>query len=216
MKDNIESIQIIDIEKYIAMGINEIIKDATYSELSKYIEMLPRYYTGEDNLFDYGFDYLNEYYKIIGKIDKMNNVEMEDLKYKIYILYLEENYNNIKFTFDEFITFSRLLNVTFSEYNFNKIRERDKNPFQSNDKEIDSIVNSVAKAVIHSPHPHAYEITSFQLKILLNCLNTKKEALLEEEFDKIDLDETLLNSVLSNERIKELKNKRTKSKQIKK
>lgn len=208
MTENIRNVKIINIEEFskrIENQINVIIRDATYPELSKYIEMLPKDYESDDSLFSWGFSYLNEYYKIIGKLDKIDGVEIEELKHKIYILYLKENYNTVVFTFDEFITFSRLLNITFSEYNPDKTRKKDKKPYQSGDIEIDNIVNEIAKNVIHSPHPHAYEITKFKLKILLNALINKRISLLGTEFNSIDLDNNLLNNVLSKKRIKRLK-----------
>ena len=217
MENEITNIEIFNIEeycKYLTEQINMIISDSTYSELSKYIEMLPKSYGSDDYLFDWGMSYLNEYYKIIGKLDKLTGEEIEVLKHQIYILYLEENYKEIIFSFDEFITFSRLLNTTFSDYNPNKIRKKDKESYESGDKEIDSIVNAIARDFLHKPHSHAYEITRFKLKILLDTLSDKRKKLLEEEFRKIDLDDTLLNNTLSTKRIKKLKEKKKGSNNI--
>lgn len=211
MADNIEIVGMINLEEFvkkIEKQLNDIIKNSTYSELTKYINMLPKEYESEESLFDWGFSYLNEYYKIIVKLDEISTPEIEDLKYKIYILYLNENYNKTVFTFDEFITFSKLINSAFYDYNPNRTRKRDNEQYQSGDEEIDYIVNKIASNVLHSPHPHAYEITKFKLKTLLNVLNTKSRTLLKEEFDKIDLDDTLLSESLSESRIKELKKKR--------
>ena len=66
----------------------------------------------------------------------------------------------------------------------------------------------MASNVLHSPHPHAYEITKFKLKTLLNVLKARSRVLLNEEFDKIDLDDALLSATLSESRIKELKKQR--------
>lgn len=211
MTDNIKIIEIINLEEYaknIEKKLNDVIKNSTYPELTKYINMLPTKYESEESLFYWGLSFLNEYYKTIGKLDKINTPEIEDLKHKIYILYLKENYNKTVFTFDEFITFSKLINIAFSDYKPNKSRKRDKEPYQSGDEEIDYIVNKIAHDVLHSPHPHAYEITKFKLKTLLNVLNAKSEVLLNEEFDKIDLDGALLSENLSESRIKELKKRR--------
>lgn len=211
MGDNITIIGMINLEEFeekIKKQLNDIIKNSTYSELTKYIDMLPKEYASEESLFYWGFSYLNEYYKIIGKLDKISTPEMEDLKYKIYILYLNENYNKIVFTFDEFITFSKLMNIAFCDYNPNRTRKRDNEQYQSGNVEIDYKVNKIASNVLHSPNPHAYEITKFKLKTLLDVLNTKSRKLLKEEFDKIDLDDPLLSESLSESRIKELKKKR--------
>lgn len=211
MRDNIPITGVINLDEYIKnieIQLNDIIKNATYSELTRYIEMLPKEREDDDNLFYWGLSYLNEYYKIIGKLDKINTSEIEELKYKIYILYLHENYNKTVFTFDEFITFSKLINIAFSDYNPNRIRKRDKEQYQSGNEEIDYMVNKIASNVRHSPHPHAYEITKFKLKTLLNVLKAKSKALLNEEFDKIDLDDALLSETLSESRIKELRKRR--------
>lgn len=208
MADNITIVGMINLEEFVKnceKQLNDIIKNSTYPELIKYINMLPEEYANEDSLFYWGFSYLNEYYKIIGKLDGINTPEIEDLKYKIYILYLKENYNKTVFTFDEFITFSKIINVAFSDYNPNKTRKSDKELYQSGDEKIDYEVNSIANDVLHSPHPHAYEITKFKLKTLLNVLNTKSSTLLSEEFNKIDLDDDFLSQSLSESRIKELK-----------
>lgn len=211
MENNLSTNEIINIEQYIEKiknKLNNTLKNATYSEIIKYIEMLPKYYESDDSLFSWGFSYLNEYYKIIDRLNNINVEEIEKLKYKIYILYLKENYNKIVFTFDEFITFSKLLNITFSNYNPNRVRQEDKKTYKSGDDEIDYIVNKVIHDVLHSPHPNAYEIKRFKLNILLNILNTKSKILLEDEFNKIDLDDSLLKNTLSENRIKELKKKR--------
>lgn len=208
MADNITIIGMINLEEFVKnceKQLNDIIKNSTYSELTKYINMLPEEYADEDSLFYWGVSYLNEYYKIIGKLDGINTPEIEDLKYKIYILYLKENYNKTVFTFDEFITFSKLIKVAFSNYNPNRTRNSDKQLYQSGDEIIDYEVNSIANDILHSPHPHAYEITKFKLKTLLNVLNTKSRTLLDEEFDKIDLDDAFLSQSISQSRIKELK-----------
>lgn len=211
MADNTKDIRIINLEEFVQnmeKQLNEVIKNSTYPELMKYIQMLPNEYASEDSLFSWGYSYLNEYYKIIGKLDKLKTKEIEELKYKVYILYLKENYNKTVFTFDEFITFSRIINIAFLDYNPNKIRRRDKEPYQSGDEEIDYIVNKVASNFLHSPHPHAYEITEFRLKTLLGILNTKSSTLLNEEFNKIDLDDNLLSKTLSEKRMKKLKKTR--------
>lgn len=211
MADNITIVGMVNLENFVKeceKQLNDIIKNSTYSELTKYINMLPNEYANEDSLFSWGFSYLNEYYKIINKLDGINTPEIQDLKYKIYILYLKENYNKTVFTFDEFITFSKLIKVAFSDYNPNRTRKSDKEQYQSGDEVIDYKINSIASEVLHSPHPHAYEITKFKLKTLLNVLNTKSNTVLNEEFNKIDLDDDFLSQSLSKGRIKELKNHR--------
>ena len=211
MKNNTTDSKMINLEDYttnIETKINEVIKDSNYSELSKYLHSLPYEYEDDKHLFYWGFSYINEYFKIIGKLDKIENPKIEDLKYKIYILYLKENYSKFVFTYNEFITFSRLLNVTFSDYNPNKKRENDENSYKSSDEKIDYIVNKVANTVNHIPHPYAYEITRFKLKTLIEILRDKRRTILKEEFDKIDLDDTLLTDNLSEDRIKELKKKK--------
>lgn len=211
MDNNKTSGEVINLEEIfqeLENSLNEIIKNSTYPQLTKYIDMLPKEYASEENLFSWGFSYLNEYYKIIGKLDGVNSPEVEDLKYKIYILYLYENYNQTVFDFEEFITFSRLINTAFTNYNPNRTRKRDNEPYQSDDEETDYILNEIANIVLHSPHPHAYEITTYRFKILLKVLNTKRRTLFKEELDKIDLDDPLLSVNFSESRIKELKQKK--------
>ncbi len=205
-----ENKTIIEVDKYIENiknELNDIIKESTYPELIKYKKMLPGKNEGEKSLFYWGINYLNEYYKIIGKLDKIHTLEIEKLKYKIYILYLEENFYDIVFTFHEFITFSRLINITFSDYNPSKIRKEDKEPFQSGNKEIDNIVNTIAYNSRHTLRYHAYEVTEFKLKILLDVIDNKSKTLLKEEFDKINLDDPLIICALSKKRRKELERK---------
>ena len=211
LSDNIINAEIVNLEEYvkrIEKRINDVIRNSTYPEITKYIDMLPGEGEREESLFCFGISYLNEYYKIIGKLDKLKTPEIENLKYQLYILYLNENYNRTVFTFDEFITFSRLLNTVFLDYNHAKIRKCEKEPYQTADEEINYIVNKVASNVFHSPHPYAYEITKFRLKILLNALNMKKKILLNDEFSKIDLDDNLLSETLSEKRIEKLKKKK--------
>lgn len=209
----IKTINIEELTDYIVSRINDVIEDSTYTELSKYIDMLPESYLDDEQLCQWGCSYLNEYYKIIGRLDKFEGEEIEELKYKIYILYTVENYHRVEFTFNEFITFSRLLNVVFCEYNPKKIRKKDKEPYQSCNKDIDDIVKKVASSVMHNPHPNAYEITKFKLNILKDTLNNKYKLFLKEEFNKIDLNDELLNNVLSEKRLIKLQAKKERRKQ---
>lgn len=211
MEKNITIVGMVNIELYLKnleSEIKKIIKNTTYPEIMKYIEMLPKDYESDNSLFNWGNNFLNEYYKIIGKLDKITDPEIEKIKHEIYFLYLKENFYHTVFTYEEFITFSRLLNITFSDYNPNKTRKKDNEPFQSENKEINALVNSISYEVLHSLHPHAYEIPKFKLNILLNILNKRKNLLLDEQLEKIDLDDNLLNNILSEKRIKKLKKKR--------
>lgn len=202
---------IINIDEYcenLKQKINEIIKDSTYSELRNYREMLPYKGSSEDKLFYWGTSFINEYYKIIGKLDKINTKESELLKHKIYVLYTIDNNVGIRPSYNEFITFSRLLNTTFSEYNPTKARKRDKNQYNSGNKEVDCIINYLSYNVYHSEHPHAYEINNLKLNILVDTICEKITKILHDEFDNIDLDDSNINNLLSEKRIKELKKKR--------
>ena len=83
MADNTKDIRIINLEEFVQnmeKQLNEVIKNSTYPELMKYIQMLPNEYASEDSLFSWGYSYLNEYYKIIGKLDKLKTKEIEELK----------------------------------------------------------------------------------------------------------------------------------------
>lgn len=205
-----ENKTIIEVDKYIENiknELNDIIKESTYPELIKYKKMLPGKNEGEKSFFYWGMNYLNEYYKVMRKLDKIHTLEIKKLKYKIYILYLKENFYDIVFTFQEFITFSRLINATFSDYNPSKIRKEDKEPFQSENKKIENIVNKIAYNSRHTPCYHAYEVTEFKLKILLDVIDNKSKTLLKEEFDKINLDDPLIICTLSKKRRKELERK---------
>lgn len=207
MQDNMKIINMEEHVKNIETQIHDILKNVTYPELSKYIAMLPNEHDGEEQLYYWGISYLNEYYKIICMLEEDNSPEIAKLKHRIYILYLAETfyYEKTVFSFDEFITFSRILNVAFSDYNPNKIREFEKEPYQSGDDAIDYIVNKIVSNVRHKPNPHAYEVTKFRLKILLNILDNKRTSLLDRELEEIDLDNTLIISTLSEGRIRDLK-----------
>lgn len=211
MPENIE-INMINIDffiKRIETELSNVIKNSTYSELTKYINMLPTESESDEALLHWGFNYLNEYYKAMGKLQsKESTQKIEELKYEIYILYLIENYSKTVLTFEEFITFSKLINIAFYDYKFTKTRKRDSKQFQSDDEEIDNIVNKIANDVLHSPQQHAYEVTRFKLKPLLKVLNEKKATLIIEKFNQIDLDNPLLFEILSDKRIQELKKKK--------
>ena len=198
-------IDIKEFKKNLEDKINDIIKDSTYSQLSNYIEMLPHTYDTEKDLYFWGFSYINEYYKIIGKLDKVQCKKIELLRYKIYILYLKEKYGNITLSYEEFITFSKLLNTTFTGYNPNK--NRDITSYKCEDKEIHNKVISIMDNVYHSSHPHAYEIPKFKVDILRNTLIKRKTSIMNKEFKLIDLESVELSNILSDDRIKKLKNK---------
>lgn len=188
-----------DLEK----RINDIVEGSTYSQLSNYIEMLPRFYSPEKDLYYWGFSYINEYYKLMGKLDNINSEKAELLRHKIYILYLTEIFGHIIFSYEEFITFSKLLNAIFTDYNPNK--SRDDKPYKSGNEEIDNIINFVKYRHYHSEHPHAYEIPKFKMDILRDTLIKKRSQIQKEELKSINLDE--LDDILSEERIKKLKEK---------
>ena len=192
---------------YISNKINNIIEDSTYSELSNYLQLLPKKWEGEKSRFYWGMSFLNEYYKAISFLNQTDGLEIDELKKNLYILYLREYVGSTILSYHEFITFSRLLNTTFLEYNPNIIRERDLHPFQDSTPDINNIINEISRSVLHSPHPHAYEISKFNLDVLIDCLTEKKNELLNSGLSNIDLDDYALNKVLSKDRIKELKDK---------
>ena len=185
--------------------IDDIIKDSTYSQLSNYIQMLPRPYASEEDLYYWGFSYLNEYYKIMGKLDDLHGEKVEILKHKIYILYLKEKFEDITFTYEEFVTFSKLLNTTFTDYNPNK--KRNDKAFDCGDKEINNIINFIRYVHQHTEHPHAYEMSKFKVDILRSILIKKKNSIMKKEIESIDLESEELNNILSEDRIKQLKRK---------
>ena len=207
--------KVISMEEYcksLENRINEIIKDSTYDELSKYIGLLPsskfiiydsRFTCSEEKLRTWGIYYINEYYKVIGKLDAMNTDRARELIYKIHLLYLKESHYDIVLNYHEFVTYSRLLNATFSDYKPNKTRKSDKKQFQYMDPDVDSIVYHVN----HSPHPHAYEVEMFRLRILVMTLHKRYQELFNQEFSKIDLDDEELKKYLSEDRIQEIKKK---------
>lgn len=190
---------------FLSKKINDLIEDSTYSELSNYLQLLPKKWEGEKSRFYWGMSFLNEYYKAISILDKTDGLEIDELKKNLYILYLRQYAGSTILSYHEFITFSKLLNTTFLEYNPNIIRERDLHPYQDSTPEINEIINDISKSVLHKPHPHAYEISKFNLDVLIDCLTEKKRALLNSGLNNIDLDDYALNKVLSKDRINELK-----------
>lgn len=185
--------------------INKVIESSTYSELSNYLELLPKNYSGEDDLFFWGRSFINEYFKAMRIIENNEGDEIEELKRNLYTLYLKEVYGNTILSYNEFITFSKLINVTFSDYNPNLIRERDNNPYQDSTPENNKMVNEIIHDVLHSEHPNSYEITKFNLDVLIECLSNKRASILNGELKKIDLDDYTLNKLLSKDRINKLK-----------
>ena len=93
-------------------------------------------------------------------------------------------------------------------YRVDKARKRDKNQYNSGNKEVDCIINYLSYNVYHSEHPHAYEINNLKLNILVDTICEKITKILHDEFDSIDLDDSNINNLLSEKRIKELKKKR--------
>lgn len=200
---------IIGFDEYIESiqnSINEIIKDSTYPELSRYIEMLPKYYS-EKELYSWGVSYINEFYKVITKLDDKNDETSEKLKHQIYILYLKTNYKDVEFSYEEFITFSKLLNVVFNDYDPNKERENDRHPYLSGNEEVDYIVNKIVSIANHSEKPNAYEVTRPRLEILLDTLNKRRSEIIEKELNEIDLDDENITNTLSPMLIKDIKRK---------
>ena len=206
-----ENKKIIDIDEYRSnkeTQINDLIKDSTYDELSKYITMLPSTHDSDDTLYYWGISYINEFYKRVAKLSDYSDEETEKLKHDIYSLFLSTNHKNITFSYNEFITFSKLLNVTFTDYNPKKERENDKNPYKSGDEEIDYIVNKVVYMSNHSAKPHAYEVTRFKLDLLLNILNYRRSSIIKRDIEKIDLEDDLIVNTLSKDLLNRIKERK--------
>ena len=206
---NIINIQ--DFCKDLEEKIKVIIKDSTVDELCRYIEALPVYDEGrpepEDDLKTYGMSYINEYYKVAGRLYDSDDEKAKELLYKIYWLYSKEDYTKIHFSFKDFVVFSRLLNTTFTDYNPNKTRKEDKKPFFSGDEDVDEMVNSVISFCNHSEQSHAYEIEAFRLKILFKVLDDRRYKIITSELKKIDFEDLNLNYLLSRKRIEEVQRK---------
>lgn len=183
-------IDIKNIEESLSNKINEIIKDSSYSQICNFIELLPR---ESEDLDKYGVCFINDFYKKAARIEKKkteeNKEEVLKIQEELYTLYCVASFDKIKLSFEEFIVFSLLLDNTFSDYNPNKKRKRE--PLNSGDEEIDSIVNAIIYESDHSEHPHAYEISSFKLKILLKTLREKRRELIRGDLDKMDVDDVV-------------------------
>lgn len=168
--------------------LDELLKDATYSEISNYIKLLPQPF---DNLESYGMSYINQFYKMANNFFEKRNQETnieEQIKLDnklnvIYFAYCYTNYSDITLSLREFITFSRMFCFWFDDYNPAYKRDED-NSFHTEEKWIENIVNSVVYRVNHSPHPHAFEIDETRLELLRDKLNKRAFVALEEFFYK--------------------------------
>ncbi len=172
--------------------IEDIISDSTYSELSRYISMLPKWYEREDGLYYYGISFINEYYIIIERLEKYNSEKIEELKHKIYNLYLQDDYTDTYFSYKEFITFSKLLNTTFPKYIYKKEGKT------NNNQQTQSIKPS---------YPNAYEISKYKLNILRNILLQRQNYILSVQIDEINQSTESLKEILSEDKIYKLKDK---------
>ena len=81
-------------------------------------------------------------------------------------------------------------------------------------KKINDFINKISYESLHDPSSHAYELTQYRVKILIDVLTERKKVLIENEFNKIDLNDEFLNSILSEKRIRILKKKKEKRHQI--
>lgn len=168
--------------------LDEILKDASYSEICNYIHLLPKPY---EDLYVQGMDYVNKFYKLAYQLYS-NSENTSDIEIKIqidnqlqavYFAYCYFDYHDITLNYKEFVTFSRILCTWFHDYN-PTIKREDDNSLQIQEKWIKNIVNEVSYCSKHSPHPHAFEFDKTKLQLLLEKLNIKVSQILDSYFDK--------------------------------
>lgn len=201
-------VNVIDIDEFkknLIDKINEIIFDSTFSEISNYLSMLPDLH---DDLYLYGISYINDYFKKAAELENIKNEnnfeDIAKLQLELYSFYNLIKYKGVNFSFKEFIVFSRLLYITFTDYVPNKKRKHDKVYYDFGDKEINEIVSSISNEVIHSDKKHAFEVTIPRLKILLEILNSRLQQINMETLSKIDVEESLKRlNLVNSKKIKE-------------
>lgn len=188
---------IIELDKFkkdLISKINDIIKNSDYHEICNYLELLPELTWSEEKLYDCGISYINDYYKKIAKLEKIKNDNNEDeikkIQFKIYTLYNMINYEKIHLSFQEFIVFSKLMDATFTNYNPNKKRSFVK-PYESQDLDMNYIINSIQDEIYYKDKEHAFEITRLRLEILYKTLKEKGIEIIKENLKDIEVEKII-------------------------
>ena len=183
MKSNFISID--DFKKQLVDRINSVIKDESYSSISKYIAALPKNDSTDDELLYWGLAPINKYYKDTFKLS-VKKIEEEPEIWKNYTTYLRNTYGDIVFTVEEFVTFSKILSTVFSDYNPNKIRNIDKSSYHCGIEQIDELFKTFVYVIYHTENDHAYEISRTRLSILKQTLLEKQKDLITTELIDIN------------------------------
>ena len=165
--------------------ISTIIENESYASLSKYIVTLPDNSMGDEELLHWGLSSINRFYKETGMISGSSEEDKKKI-FKNYVSYLKSVYGEVIFTVDEFVVFSKLLNVVFTDYNPNKVRSIDKRTYHSSIEQFDNLINELAYSIYHSENKHAYEIGKTRLSILKQTLLARQKELIMLEIKGLE------------------------------
>ena len=100
------------------------------------------------------------------------------------------NYEKIHLSFQEFIVFSKLMDATFTNYNPNKKRSFVK-PYESQDLDMNYIINSIQDEIYYKDKEHAFEITRLRLEILYKTLKEKGIEIIKENLKDIEVEKII-------------------------
>ena len=205
MKNN----RIVDITQFYDENvgkINRLSMNSSMETLSKFDKLLPDDYemSFDDVATSWRYGYLMKYFMgviVTDELDKdttqdvhnYNNI-IENIRFRMFIMFFRENYSNNVIYYEEFVKFSRLLNEAI-------IHDEDIVSVDFKDKIISSLNTfsndnlRVVYNIIHELNGKEYKFDKNKLKIVIGRVKTMSLDSFGEEVDKIESRKKILELI---------------------
>lgn len=205
MKNN----RIVDISQFYDENvgtINRLTMNSSIETLSKFDKLLPDEdeISSDDIATSWRYGYLMKYFMgviVTDELDKdttqdvrnYNNI-IENIRFRMFIMFFRENYSNNVIYYEEFVKFSRLLNETI-------IHDEDIVSVDFKDKIISSLKTysndslGVVYNIIHELSGKEYKFDKNKLKLVIGRVKTMSLDSFDEEVDKIESRKNILKLI---------------------
>ncbi|MBQ3474963.1 MAG: hypothetical protein IJH20_02200 [Bacilli bacterium] len=205
MKNN----RIVDISQFYDENvgtINRLTMNSSIETLSKFDKLLPDddEISSDDIATSWRYGYLMKYFMgviVTDELDKdttqdvrnYNNI-IENIRFRMFIMFFRENYSNNVIYYEEFVKFSRLLNETI-------IHDEDIVSADFKDKIISSLKTysndnlGVVYNIIHELNGKEYKFDKNKLKLVIGRVKTMSLDSFGEEVDKIESRKNILELI---------------------
>lgn len=196
MKNN----KIIDISQFYDENVgvmNRIILKCPSETLSKFEDLLPNdeEINSDDISKSWRYGYLMSYFMGVIVADELSKTNIsqnksfeesvENIRFRMYLMFLRENYSKNIIYYEEFVAFSRLLNETI-EHGDSVLEDGSIELIKEKMRYYSSDNLGIVYDIIHELNGNEYEFNKNKLRLAVGRVKSSKINALDEELDRIE------------------------------